>query len=115
MNKKEIEQILEENPNFDLIWVASSQKNEQMLLNRLHKGTKELEKSFSSGDRTKYEEMRKKASFVRGIVMVGVANNRLTNAEQRESAFVIEKNVSAKAFDTFCNKLNEEYIGRIFC
>ena len=96
MQIEEIITILKENPNFSLIWIPSSQKLEETLIYRLY---------------NRYEQ----SQFVRGVVMIGKANNRLSNAEQRASATIIEKNVSAERFDKICDTLPRDLLGRIFC
>ena len=115
MQIKEIETILRENPNFDLIWIPSSEKQHQVLLNRLRKQSQSLVSSFETGNRTKYNKAKQQVGFVRGVVMVGEADNRLSNRKQRESAIIIEKNVSAEKFDKFCSQLSDDLIIRIFC
>lgn len=124
LKKEEIETILKENPNYDLIWVASSEKNRKSLVYRLKMQTKALEQSLFSKDEEKkrlgtekYEYYGKKVNSIRGVVLIGIADNRLSNKQQRESAeFVVEKNVSSETFDKFCNKeLSEKFWGRIYC
>jgi hypothetical protein len=111
MQIKEIENILRKNPNFDLIWIPSSEKNHQILLNRLNKQTKNL----IDGNKEKYNHYKQTTKNVRGVMMVGKANNRLSNAEQRKSAIMIEKNISANRFDKICEDLPIDLWSRIFC
>ena len=96
LNKKEIEAKLRENKDANLIWIASSEKLKKSLIYRLYS--------------------HKSVNNVRGMVLIGSADNRLSIAEQKVQAELIESNVSAEAFDKFCNeKLAEDLIGRIFC
>ena len=112
MKIEEIEQILRENPTFDLIWIPSSEKQEKVLLNRLK--AENIAHLFNH--KPSMERAKERTGFVRGIVLIGKADNRFSNREQRESApIVVEKNVSAHKFDCLCSQLSDDLIGRIFC
>lgn len=112
MHIEQIEQILRENPNFDLIWIPSNEKQHKVLLNRLEKQS--IACLFRN--QAMMERAKEKTGFVRGIILIGEADNRLSNAEQRASApIVVEKNVSAHKFDCLCNQLSDDLIGRFFC
>ncbi len=111
MKIEEIEQILRENPTFNLIWIPSNEKQEKVLLNRLK--AESIAHLFNH--KPSMERAKEKTGFVRGIVLIGKADNRLSNAEQRASAIVVEKNVSAHKFDCLCSQLSDDLIGRIFC
>lgn len=96
LNKNKIESKLRENKDANLIWIASSEKLKKSLIYRLYSN--------------------KSVDGIRGVVLIGSADNRLSIAEQKAQAELIESNVSSEAFDKFCNEeLAEDLIGRIFC
>ena len=85
MKIEEITTILRENPNFNLIWIPSCEKQHKVLLNRL------------KNERIAY-----------------LFNNKAM-IKRESAQIIVERNVSAHKFDCLCSQLPNDLIGRIFC